>query len=341
MRFRDRLRGFTLVELLVVIAIIGVMVGLLLPAMQAAQEAARRMSCGNQLKQIGLGMHNYHAAYNKLPMQSGGTSPLDCDWSGSIFWAQTSKQKWLSWTIAILPFIENQALWERISNGASFDDGTKATPMGPPVWNATFTPWRTDVGTYRCPSDPATPAAGEFGMINYGVCHGDSIIGNSTGGTDCTGAITDLAERDACRGAFAPRRFTSFRDILDGTSNTLAAAEHVVGFAAFREISSSPKLYQTITNPTSCDSLIDPDRPRFWLDEVDLDDAYSRGRQWAFGVPLYTGFTAIRPPNHASCSTWIDLDDGIYTAGSRHQGGCHVHHGRWRGEIHHRQYRIW
>ena len=68
-----RRRGFTLVELLVVIAIIGVLVGLLLPAVQAAREAARRMSCSNNFKQIGLGIHNYHSAFKRLPKKRGGT----------------------------------------------------------------------------------------------------------------------------------------------------------------------------------------------------------------------------------------------------------------------------
>jgi prepilin-type N-terminal cleavage/methylation domain-containing protein len=73
MRISKKQSGFTLVELLVVIAIIGVLVGLLLPAVQAAREAARRMSCSNNFKQVGLAIHNYHSAYKQLPLQGGGT----------------------------------------------------------------------------------------------------------------------------------------------------------------------------------------------------------------------------------------------------------------------------
>lgn len=113
--FQRRSSGFTLVELLVVIAIIGVMVGLLLPAVQAAREAARRMSCGNNFKQIGLGLHNYHAAYNKLPSAGYGTR------------MHTGR---LNCLVGILPFVEQQALWEQISNPLQVPAGTTPTPSG-------------------------------------------------------------------------------------------------------------------------------------------------------------------------------------------------------------------
>jgi prepilin-type N-terminal cleavage/methylation domain-containing protein/prepilin-type processing-associated H-X9-DG protein len=317
---RRQRTGFTLVELLVVIAIIGVMVGLLLPAVQAAREAARRMSCGNNFKQIGLGMHNYHAAYNRLPMQSGGTA----EFPGGVWW--NNNNRWLSWAVPILPFIEQQALWERISNPGFNDGGTPVAAMGPQVWFNDYVPWRTTIGTYRCPSDPFTPTSGQYGVINYGVCHGDSIVGNVSAGTNGLGVVTNVANRNACRGAFVPRNFTSFRDILDGTANTIAAAEHIVGSSAFREINSSMKLNQVgiIADPTACDALIDPQRPRFWLTTADMVDDWSRGRQWAFALPIYTGFTTIRPPNSVNCSTGSDSADGMFTAASRHQGGCHV-----------------
>ncbi len=150
--FRFRRSGFTLVELLVVIAIIGVMVGLLLPAVQAAREAARRMSCSNNMKQLGLGLHNYHAAYNRFPAGvRGGTSPSE-GW-GFSYW------------YGLLPFIEQQGLYEQlvVVGGAS--------PSQCPGWVGAGAAGWTDsagnlnakvannvvVASFVCPSNPMQP----------------------------------------------------------------------------------------------------------------------------------------------------------------------------------------
>lgn len=99
--FRSR-DGFTLVELLVVIAIIGILVGLLLPAVQAAREAARRMSCQNNLKQMGLALHNYEGVFGKLPPAMFG-SPMN---------GNTLDDDGFGWQVAILPFIEQQNMYD-------------------------------------------------------------------------------------------------------------------------------------------------------------------------------------------------------------------------------------
>ncbi len=235
MRNNHSRSGFTLVELLVVIAIIGVMVGLLLPAVQAAREAARRMSCGNNIKQLGLGLHNYHAAYNKLPKQAGGTS--DRTGNGDL-----SNYNWLSFLVATLPFVEQQALWEQVSNPFQFTrTGAIKTPpwpaMGPVPWNTDYQPWLTTVGSYRCPSDPTDANNLQSGITNYAACVGDAIFEQQHGGVDDQGNPSgdgtwgNQAGSRWARGVFRNRNFRGFRDILDGTANTIMCGEMVVGRA--------------------------------------------------------------------------------------------------------------
>ena len=241
---KQRSQGFTLVELLVVIAIIGVLVGLLLPAVQAAREAARRMSCSNNFKQIGLAMHNYHSAYNELPKHMSGT-----DARGSTNAAQQNSLL-LSWLVGLTPFIEQQALWEQISNGVDAD-GDVYVPMGPMPWQIAFGPWASDIQGFRCPSDPAIglPA---LGRTNYAACLGDNVRMAHGGGKNRTGyydwrgtdpwpawnnendimarSTSDLEKvpewvKTSNRGVFWARHTTRFRDVLDGTSNSIAAGE--------------------------------------------------------------------------------------------------------------------
>ncbi|MAI71336.1 MAG: general secretion pathway protein GspG, partial [Rhodopirellula sp.] len=228
-------RGFTLVELLVVIAIIGVLVGLLLPAVQAAREAARRMSCSNNFKQIGLAIHNYHSAYKQIPTQHGGTGlrvGAGSWWEGSA----TTNHEELSAFVGLTPFMEQQALWEKISN-PSIDTVTPGftipTPSG--MWSAMgtnprtdrggfpsqeYVPWATEIPTLRCPSDPGTGAPA-LGRTNYAASVGDSCHRIQDMGAK-EGSLQPMsqwrAERyPACdRGFFQIKKESKFRDVLDG-----------------------------------------------------------------------------------------------------------------------------
>lgn len=125
--------GFTLVELLVVIAIIGILVGLLLPAVQAAREAARRMQCSNNLKQLGLAIHNYESAIKRLP--PGGLHIRDG------FGADSSSTSWgPNWLIMLLPYVEQAPLHARYNQASRFARDNPAV-VG------------TKVPTFACPSD--------------------------------------------------------------------------------------------------------------------------------------------------------------------------------------------
>ena len=130
--------GFTLVELLVVIAIIGVLVGLLLPAVQSAREAARRMSCSNNFKQIGLAIHNYHSTYKQLPRNgTGPTNEFDnmcCANAVRGTMAQPPvafTRHALSWLVAILPFVEQQGVWDEIAYEHLDENGLWWPAFGP------------------------------------------------------------------------------------------------------------------------------------------------------------------------------------------------------------------
>ena len=334
--------GFTLVELLVVIAIIGVMVGLLLPAVQAAREAARRMSCGNNLKQIGLGLHNYHAAYNQLPMH--GTGPTNEN-SGSADASNLrggSTQLELSYLVGIVPFVEQQALWEKISLPFrdSLTPSTTWAPFGPRPWNIHYEPWLTDVSTYRCPSDPGfgLPSSGR---TNYAACTGDAFYDAQEGfslwdGSRWAYESNSLAvERSRCglRGVFTVRKTMRFRDVTDGLSNSIAVGEIMTGLDDRDNrtvgFTSPPKggFLAVANNPKRCSDLnvIDPAKPSEWRSTVTLYAAASRrGFRWASFETLQTQMNTILPPNSEICLVGGPETYGMAPASSRHQGGVHI-----------------
>ncbi|QDT05635.1 hypothetical protein K227x_40360 [Rubripirellula lacrimiformis] len=341
MKNNSRLHSaFTLVELLVVIAIIGVLVGLLLPAVQAAREAARRMSCSNNAKQMGLAFHNYHSAFNKFPMQLGGTYQygklnvpgLNAGGTTRISAAGNNRFR-LSFLIGLLPYFEQQAMWEQISNPLA--DGIPTDPwpaMGPAPWTTTYSPWMTDLPMLRCPSDPGV-GGGTLGRTNYGVCLGDATHRVDTGIINFTNnQWSNGIEADAMgsnRGMFINRRYTGFRDVLDGLSNTIMAAEMTTDLGD-RDTRTAPRNSADWTamhgGTLPCTSSIDPERPQFWLSAATnvLAGNQTRGARWADGAPIYTSFVTILAPNSPVCLGGADSSSGEISASSRHQGGVHV-----------------
>ncbi|SMP66842.1 prepilin-type N-terminal cleavage/methylation domain-containing protein/prepilin-type processing-associated H-X9-DG domain-containing protein [Neorhodopirellula lusitana] len=341
--------GFTLVELLVVIAIIGVLVGLLLPAVQAAREAARRMSCSNNFKQIGLAIHNYHSAYKQLPRQKGGTQDLSTTWWDP---SDTANQQQNSWLVGLTPFVEQQALWESISNPNGYQlngsqlvtRASQGVPnwnaMGPKPSNAAYPPAMTNVPSFRCPSDPGVGLP-SHGRTNYGCNLGDSMFKCETGPAEVSQNLKiesddSEAARAGCRGMFAVHTSLKFRDVLDGLSNTIMAGEmntdlgdHDVTTDGARNLNGAGT--PPMTNPMACvdANLMDTTRPQFWVSGTNsmtgTDSAFGRGYQWMNGEQLFSGIMTIRPPNSEVCyaGEWPG-QEGIIPPSSRHQGGAHI-----------------
>jgi len=213
-RLYFRNRGFTLVELLVVIAIIGILIALLLPAVQSARESARRQQCLNNLKQMGLAMHNYHETYKKLPMAIMSDPKCDTSFDDDGF----------GWLCMLLPFVEQQQLYNRVAPNGQF--GALET-----YWRANNRPipgGEIKVATYRCPSStlpdvvPATFTIPGFNVArppSSGEMLGYAVTDYKSAGGSCFGDDGPIQKNCEYVGGH------KFSDIRDGLSNTLLAGE--------------------------------------------------------------------------------------------------------------------
>ncbi|MBI1248175.1 DUF1559 domain-containing protein [bacterium] len=299
---RWRLRsisGFTLVELLVVIAIIGVLIALLLPAVQQAREAARRVQCTNQLKQWALAAHMHHDTYGELPPGAYGGGAR------------------ISWIVKLLPFMEQKNISQMIDAGgtsASVNGTTNYAPGPANPWDTNYKPWVTQFPVRTCPSDPQA-GAGITGAYWTGGLSYRANIGD---------VMADFGRDDYIsrfRGAFRYKESRKFRDFTDGTSNSILLGEKAI-CAPGDGRNSKTGIYLTASNPAACQAAIDPSDRKHFIPSGSTQD-YS-GRRWSDALFMYSAISTVSAPNTPSCLGWGsgETNAAMYSMSSFHPGGA-------------------
>lgn len=290
-----RHRGFTLIELLVVIAIIAVLIALLLPAVQQAREAARRTQCKNNLKQLGLALHNYHDTLLVFPPRETGTS--------------TNSR--MSGFYGLLPYVEQGALYDAIKAG---DPGNGIPPQGPAVWSS-WSVWNVTLPWALCPSDGASGNTER--NVNYMFSVGDTIQNNR----DSTNV----------RGMFSQRNSISMGKIPDGTSNTIAMSEHLRGGVnptPGNQIQVKQGIALSVagilTNPGECMTTVG----QGGYYSTSYQAKIKHGTRIWDGQPQWVGFTTVIGPNGPSCEATAnasgDGESSILSPSSNHTGGVNA-----------------
>jgi prepilin-type N-terminal cleavage/methylation domain-containing protein/prepilin-type processing-associated H-X9-DG protein len=310
---RARWHGFTLVELLVVIAIIGVLVAMLLPAVQSAREAARRTRCVNQLRQFGVALHNYHDVHSAFPLGRWGPS-----WVSRRF----------SPTVGLLPFLEQTGASNTVS---AYTSAAFAPWENQPPWNVPFP-------MLLCPSDPQSRVGvpdfkthdGILSRTNYRYSCGDSIY-------QVKGITTRAAAEPPTvpnRGMFNAGVVVAMRHVTDGTSNTIMMSEHVT--ADFNQgTHPNPRLVEGTAWNVYAEATLAA-TPGICLAERGSGGFFRNfsvvkgfhGDRWGDGIAERCWFNTVLPPNGPSCGSGGGVggnsDTILIPPSSYHNNGVNV-----------------
>jgi len=288
---RPHRQAFTIVELLVVIAIIGMLIALLLPAVQAAREAARRMQCSNNIRQLALAMQNHHTMHNRFPALANvkvtdTSSDPNADWSPIYF---------------LLPFIEQQARFDDINTNTANQ-----------VWTAhpSFEP---HIATLLCPSDPNSRGK-QFAPTNFMVSIGDGMW-------NANGFRPSIASRTV----FERQNPKNVGFITDGTSNTVAISEAIISASPqSRLVKGGVASIAGVDNRDNGGTrekcsfpalTVGADRSVFAIHVnvhfgIDTEPASGiRGGRFWDGRPRYSAFSTVMPPNSPACQQPVSYDD--------------------------------
>jgi prepilin-type N-terminal cleavage/methylation domain-containing protein len=293
-------RAFTIIELLVVVAVIGLLVALLLPAVQRAREASRRAQCQGNLRQLGIALNSYQAAAGVYPFGVGA------DGDGAIPTYTSQSNRRYSMHSQLLPYLDQAVLF----NGLNFSvppffpdaNGVPELEDGP---GPNFTIAEVWVDAFLCPSDVNRMPSWPWGQVNYRSCNGSTW----------SARVSD--------GMFGQSTRIGPANVSDGLSNTAAMSERLRGHDDYQNVDVNSDQFRLAAPWTEaaftewCAALTD-------AEALALPKHYSNataGLTWLEGNMSWTRYNHVLTPGHKTCTNGVTWNGAIMTASSRHDGG--------------------